>query len=337
MTVTLKDIAQRLGVSVATVSRALGGYDVAEETRERVFIAVREMGYHPNITAQNLQRQRTNTLGFVIPTDPKVYNPPYDPFFMNLLSCVVSEAAKLNYDLLITTTPAMSVQELELYQRWVRGRRVDGFIIARSRCEDERITFLLAERFPFVVFGRTSLEVDYLFLDVDGAAGVSAAVEHLYERGHRQIGFLVPPKDFNFSHHRLAGYKNALAAHDLPYNAEWMLECKLTQADGEECMQVLLDRAPAPTAVIAGNDLVAIGAMRAVQKRGLRVGTDVAVVGFDDIAFAEYTNPALTTIHQPIDEIGARLTQMLIRSLQEAVVSETQVMLSPRLVIRESS
>lgn len=334
MPVTLKDIAKRVGYSVTTVSRALAGYeDVAEDTRRKIIMAAREMGYYPDFTARSLRRRRTDTVGFVIPVAEHYLS---DPFFLELLAGIGDGAVEQGFDLLISTCKPLGSEEREVYRRMVRGRRVDGIVVARTRREDQRISYLVGEGFPTVAFGRTTLNLDFPYIDVDGEDGVRQAMEHLINLGHRRIAFISPPSYLMFAEHRLIGYKRALEKHGLDFDPSLVVEGELTQSSGYRRMNQLLDLDDPPTAVVCGNDLMALGAISASQERGLKVGRDVAIVGFDDIPLAEHSHPPLTTVHQPIYEIGKRLSHMLVQIIQGQGLAETHTIVQPKLVVRES-
>lgn len=335
MPVTLKDIAARLDLSVTTVSRALGGYsDVAAETQQRVLRTAQEMGYHPNVIAQSLQRQRSNTLGFVIPATRRSLS---DPFFLDLLSGIGDGVAECGFDLLVSTCEPLSAAEVAVYERLVRGRRVDGIVVARTRRDDQRLSYLVGRGFPVAAFGRTAMELESPYIDVDGEGGVSQAMRHLLDRGHRRIAFISPPSYLMFAEHRLAGYRKGLEQSGLAFDPGLVIEGDLSQASGHEVMGNLLALADPPTAVLCGNDLMALGAIHAIQNRGLTAGGDVAVVGFDDIPLAEHSHPPLTTVRQPIYEIGKRLAAMVAGIVVGEDLADRQVLLQPELVIRASS
>jgi len=335
MSVTLKDIARKVGYSVTTVSRALNDYDdVNEETKLLIKRVAQEMGYHPNVIAQSLQRRRTNTVGYIVPATDRYL---LDPYFLELLAGVGDGAADYDFDLLISTCKPMAPQEHLVYERMVKGRRVDGIVVARTRCDDERIAYLMSEGFPLVAFGRTASEQDFPYLDVDGKRGVCEATKYLIGLGHRRIGFISPSLYLMFAEHRLAGYKRALQENGLELDSNLVIEGNLTQAGGHQRMEQLLNLKEPPTAVVTGNDLMAFGAMEAAQERGLVVGRDVAVIGFDDVPLAAYFRPTLTTIRQPIYDIGKKLSQTLIEIIKGEEPAERQIILQPELVIRESS
>jgi LacI family transcriptional regulator len=335
VSVTLKDLAAQLGLSITTVSRALAGYgDVAESTRQRVLQAAEEMGYVPDVTARRLQKGRTDTLGFVIPTHGPRFS---DPFFSELLAGIGNEAAHQSFDLLVSTRPPDTLEEEAAYRRMVEGRLVDGLLVVRTRVEDHRIGYLARAGFPFVAFGRSDLDVDFPYVDEDGRHGLELVTRHLIDLGHRRLAFISAPNGLMFCLYRRAGLGAALEHCGLSMPPEYRIVGDLTQEGGFRAMNHLLELSPRPTAVIACNDLMALGAISAAQKRGLVVGRDIAVTGFDDIPLAEHSHPSLTTVRQPIYEIGRRTCDMLIRLIRGEAVTERHILLQPELIVRESS
>ena len=335
MAATLKDIARQVGVSVTTVSRALAGYnDVAAETKQRIQAVAAELGYSPNIVAQRLQKQRTDTLGFIMPT----FGPRFsDPFFSEFIAGVGNEAASHKYDLLVSAHTPDSEGELKAYERAVRRGWVDGLIVVRTREDDARMQLLCTHNFPFVAFGRTNDELEFPYVDEDSEAGMRLLVQHFIDLGHRSIGLIAPPSGLMFGRYRLQGYYDTMRDNGLPVQPEWVVEGDMTQRGGAEAVVPLLALNPRPTAIIGGNDLMAIGAINRIQQQGLQVGRDMAVGGVDDIPLAAYTSPPLTTIHQPIYEIGQRTCAMLIDVINGRSPTTPHVLLTPTLIIRESS
>lgn len=333
MPATLKEIARRTGKSITTVSRALAGYDdVSPETKALVRRVAEELGYTPNLLARRLQKRRSDTIGLILPT----FGPRFsDPFFSEFLAGVGNMAAEHGYDLLVSTQPPGD-RELAVYRQKVQSRQVDGFVLVRTRRQDARIRYLCEIGFPFVAFGRTECELDFPFVDVDGIQGMRLIAEHLIGLGHRRIACLAPPPDLLFAEHRLIGLRQALADHGLELPESLIVLGDLTQKSGYQATMRLLDGPQPPTAIAACNDLMALGAMSAIQERGLVVGRDVAVTGFDDIPMAEHSHPPLTTVHQPIYQIGKTVCEMLIRLLQGQEVAPRQVILAPRLMVRQS-
>lgn len=332
---TLKDIAERLGLSITTVSRALAGYDdVAESTRQRVLCAADQMGYVPDVTAQRLQKGRTDTIGFVIPT----FGPRFsDPFFSELLAGIGNEAAKQQFDLLVSTRSPDTPQEREAYRRMAEGRLVDGLLVVRTRVSDQRIAYLAEIGFPFVTFGRSDLRLDFPYVDVDGARGMELVAQHLLDLGHNQLAYISAPEGLMFCNHRHAGLEAVLQRSGLPFTPKQVATGDLTERGGFQAMNELLSLQPRPSAVLCCNDLMAIGAISAAQQRGLVVGRDIAITGFDDIPLAAHAHPPLTTVRQPVYDIGRRICSMLMQIIRGEDLSQRHVLLDPELVVRESS
>jgi LacI family transcriptional regulator len=336
MQVTLKDIAEKSGYSITTVSRALAGYsDVSQKTRQYIHQLAAEMGYQPNLVARQLRNQRTHTIGLVIPENEHTFA---DSFFSQLMMGIGRGVSINGYDLLISAQ-VPGDEEMAAYRRIVGGNRVDGMVVARTRQHDERIAYLKTQRIPFVVSGRLSPDKvsDFPYIDTDSQAGLRMAVNHLTELGHRHIGLILPPQEMAYSAYRFNGYCEGLMDANIPYRDDYVVMGDLQQSGGQRMAHHLLEQFPEITAIIACNDHMAFGAMRAVQEHQRRVGPDVAVIGFDDIPSAEHAHPALTTIRQPIFEIGQRLADMLIRILEGQTGTAEQVLLEPTLVIREST
>ena len=336
MPVTLKDLAEKTGYSITTVSRALAGYDdVNAKTRQHIMDTAVEMGYQPNMIARQLRSQRTQTLGLIIPFRDQSFS---NDFFHQLMLGIGDQAALAGYDLLISAqTPGE--HEMAAYQRIVGGNRVDGMILARTRHHDPRIAYLKKLSHPFVVYGRSAPDEssDFPYIDVDSQVGIQSAVTHLIEQGHQHIGLLLPPEEMAFTEYRLQGYRSALEASDLPYEPGYVLYGDLLCSGGYTGAQTLLDHFPQLTALAACNDLMALGAMSAVQAQGRIIGQEFGITGFDDIPAAEYAHPPLTTIRQPIYEIGQRLVQMLLGIIDGEPLHETQFTLKPELIVRISS
>lgn len=334
MPITLKDIAERVNKSVPTVSRALAGFeDISPKTREEVQRVALEMGYEPNITARNLQKQRTDTIALILPTPDALQFS--DPFFSEFLSGIVEQAAHYNFYLSISTENP--TQDNDVYAKYIRNRRFDGFIVVRTRRQDSRIETLRQHQTPFVAFGRTDGDNDFPFVDEDGRGGIHQIVDHLVGLGHRRIACITEPTYLTKSFHRLQGFKDGVKAHHLPEDPALIIETNFRQRSGRLGALELLNLADPPTAIVACNDLLAIGAIAAAQEMGLVVGRDVSITGFDNILLAEHTHPPLTTVHQPGREMGAMVAQMLLKLIIGESVTEKQIILQPSLIIRQSS
>ncbi len=333
MPITIKDIAKRVDRSVTTVSRALHDYDdVSPETKEMVRKAALEMGYTPSSFAQRLQKQKSDTIGLVLPT----YGPRFsDPFFSEFLAGMGNKAGNLGYDILVSTCPPGD-EELLRYQSNVQGRRVDGFIVLRTRRQDHRIEYLCQANFPFVAFGRTEGPCEFPFVDEDSEYGMHLIVNHLATAGYRRIGFIAAPEELMFTYYRNKGFQESLEEHNLQVDKGLITIGDLTQRGGFAQAKKLLDINPSPDAIVASNDLMALGAISAAQERGLVIGKDIAITGFDDTPMAEHSHPPLTTVHQPVYKIGGMVTDMLIQRIQGRTLENKKIILKPSLVIRQS-
>lgn len=335
MAITLKEVAKKAGVSVTTASRALSGYDdVAEMTRRRIQMAADQLGYSPNLMARRLKTRRTETLGLIIPSAKPDFS---DPFITSFLSGVGDEAAKNKYDLLISTHAPDSRGEKDAYARAVAGGWVDGVIVLKTRRSDWRIQYLHDSELPFVTFGRSNFDFTYPYIDEDSLSSIRLITEHLINLKHRSIAFIAPPNELMFSLLRREGYINTMRQHDLSVRPEWVIEGDLTQRGGYEAMNTLFALKKRPTAVIAGNDLMAIGAMDAVKDRGLKIGRDISIGSFDDIPIAAYTDPPLTTVRQSVFDVGRMTCEMLIHLVEEKEPYSTSILLKPDLVLRKST
>jgi LacI family transcriptional regulator len=334
MAVTIKDIAKRVGLSVTTVSRALNDFDdVSVETKELIRRTAAEMGYVPNSLAQRFQKRKTDTIGLILPT----FGPRFsDPFFSELLAGIGNKAANQGYDLLVSTR-APGDEELLAYHQIVQGHRVDGLVVVRTRKNDERIEFLRSVQFPFVAFGRIEGKLDFPFVDEDGVSGFRMVAEHLINLGHRRIACIASPPDLMFSQYRLEGLSSRLQELSAPLDPDLVRVGDLTQRSGYEQATELFNLLSPPTAIVAFNDLMAFGAMSAAQNRGLVVGSDISITGFDNTPMASHSHPPLTTVDQPIYQIGSMVCEMLIKCIKGEELEQTQVLLQPELNIRESS
>lgn len=336
MQVTLKSIAAATGFSVTTVSRALGGYDdVNVKTRQIILETAQRLGYRPNQIARQLRSQNTHTLGIIIPASNAGLD---DDFFSLLLKGITHTAALRRFDVLVSTHWP-DEDELEAYYRIVGGNRVDGMILARTHRNDSRIRYLRQIKHPFVVSGRSAPEnpSDFPFIDVDSQQGLRELVHHFVALGHQRIGLVLSPPEMAFTPYRLAGFRLGLAEAELPFNDTMIVSGDLSREGGKEAAAALLTRHPDLTALIACNDMMAIGAYDAIRQIGRVVGQDVAVGGFDDIPLAAHVVPALTTVRQPIYDIGEQLTQMLIEIIADDPPEEQHKLLKPTLIVRDSS
>ncbi|MCS7283430.1 MAG: LacI family DNA-binding transcriptional regulator [Anaerolineae bacterium] len=334
--VTIREVARRAGVSIATVSYVLNeSAPISEETRARVLAAAAELGYRPSALARGLRARQSHTIGYSwhhVPRDR--WHPILDPFLYSIAQAAEAEG----YHILTFAQPADG-DPWRPYQELMLTGRVDGFILSETNRDDPRIRYLLDHNFPFVAFGRANEEWDFPYVDVDNAAGTRMAVEHLTALGHWRIAVIAWPEDSLTGSYRLQGYLEGMAAAGLSVDPEWIVRTEHSEAAGRQAMQALLALPPdrRPTAVVTMSDLMAIGAMNALYEAGLQPGRDVSIVGFDDVPMAQYLRPPLTTLRQPIAEVGAKVVEMLLRLIRGEPLPERRVLLMPRLIVRESS
>lgn len=335
MPVTIRDVAKRLNLSIYTVSRAIDGYDdVAETTRQRVIEMAAEMGYTPSRAARQLRRQRADAIGYILPAGGPHFT---DPFFSVFIAGLGDEATSKNFDLLVSTAPPDSLAEKQTYQRWVQGHLVDGMVLSRMRLHDWRADYLCQNDFPFAAHGRTLNCEDYSYIEMDSRSGFELLVRHLVERGYRRIAYIGAPLIFTLQGDRYAGYCNGLAAAGIEFDPILVSEGDLSRNGGYQAAQGLLALPNPPTAIIGINDLTAIGAMRAARERGLVVGRDLAVTGYDGTDDSEHSQPPLTTLRQPVYETSRQLVALLIARINSGKMDNVQRIIQPELIIREST
>ncbi len=325
---TIRDVAKAAGVSVATVSYVLNdSAAISPETRERVLKAIRELDYTPNRYARGLANQKTDALALILPAARSVS----DPFLFQFISGVTEAAAGAGYNLLlIPGDPGV-----ETVQALVRERRADGVILMESEVHDARIDYLLEVDYPFVLFGRSLERQDLTYVDLDNRLGAMLATQHLLALGHRRIGYIGADRRLVFAHYRYEGHLAALREAGVTVDPELLQVGDLTERSGYECMERLLALPSPPTAVFAASDAMAIGAKQALAAAGLRVPQDVALVGFDDTPVAAYASPPLTTVRQPIFEMGTEAADLLVARLR-GEEHQQQRLLLPELVVRAS-
>ncbi|WP_433127484.1 LacI family DNA-binding transcriptional regulator [Micromonospora sp. CA-240977] len=328
---TLEAVAARAGVSRATVSRVVNGSTtVAEPIREAVTRAVAELGYVPNLAARSLVTQRTDSIALVMPeAATRVFSD--DQVFPGIIRGVSQEleAADKQLVLMLAGSPAGHHR----VERYTTGRHVDGVLFASLHGADPLPGTLAQLGIPVVVSGRPLGDVPVPYVDVDHVGGVTAAIRHLIDSGRRRIATIAGPQDMIAGIERLNGYRSAVADAGLP---ELIAVGDFTRESGSAAMRRLLTEHPDLDGVFAASDLMAHAALRTLREAGRRVPEDVAVVGFDDIETAAYTEPPLTTVRQPIVELGRRMTRQLLR-LAAGETIEQSVMLPTELILRDSA
>lgn len=331
--VTIKDVARIAGVSIATVSRTLAEPEkVSEKTREKVMKAVEQCGYVTNTLARNFRRRRSNTVVVLVPDIANL-------FFANIIQGIERVAAENQYRILLGDTQQIPERE-RAYADLVSQRQADGVI-----CLGRNIPFayrkgrktLDPDWPPFAMACEYHGEIPVPTVCIDNIAASEEAVKHLLDLGHSRIAFINGPKDSPLCDDRLQGYMRAMKASKVSLNPRWIQSGDFSLASGYSCMQALLQQSERPSALFCANDEMAIGAMQACRDAGLTLPRDMSIVGFDDIAFAAYTHPRLTSVHQPRNRIGERVMLLMLSMLKEGAVDETRVVLPHELIVRDST
>lgn len=334
--VTLKDVAARAGVSYQTVSKVVTGTaQVSPATDEAIWRAVQELGYQANVTARNLRKQSTGLIGYTwTQTSQERVNPILEQF----LASTVDAAEEHGFHIMLFPSSSFG-DSVEVYRRLIHTGRVDAFIVTSTNFDDPRIRLLLDLQFPFVAFGGANPEWEFASADVDGNAGIRLATEHLIAQGHTQIAMLGWPEHSRVGEDRIAGYLGAMEAAGLAVQAEWITRMASDFTTGYAATQRLLALpiANRPTAVVALDDNLAVGAMRAAQDAGLRVGPEFGVTGFDDTPGMQLLLPPLTSVRQPIGAVAHTLVTMLMQIIGGRAPEPMNVILKPTLVVRASS
>jgi LacI family transcriptional regulator, galactose operon repressor len=325
---TIRDVAQRAGVSHQTVSRVINGHElVSSKTRDRVERAIRELNYVPSPIAQGLISNRTHSIGLVSSAIS-------DHFFGEVAAGAEVEARRRGYYLVIASVEEHAEADEQAYLRLMLERRVEALIVARSKLPIS-VDQVSQHRVPVVAIA--SAEAPGLtVVDVDNRTGGKDAVAYLLSQGHRRIATVTGPIEWRSSQQRLDGYREALAAAGVAFDPALVEQAHgWDPADGQAAMARLLARGTTFTALFAYSDLIAIGAIKELRLSGLRVPENVSVVGYDDIPVAAFVDPPLTTIHQPMREVGECAASLVLDAIANGGMSETRL-LPAWLVVRGS-
>lgn len=337
---TIFDIAREAGVSITTVSRALNGYnDVNQATRQRIVEIAQSLDYYPSAAARNLQGGRTDTVAFAPLLREHIES---EPFFKEFLGQLTLSAFRHDLSLLATVADTPS-HTREIYRELIGSSRVDGIILADIKPEDERIGLLGSMGAAFVAFGRTAdyEGLHYPLVDVDSQAGIRAVVDYLVSKKHRRIAYLSGPLNTSYSLYRHSGYCEGLRGHGLPVDNRLVIADLQERSDTGMAVTHLLsfgdDHAgegytARPTAIVAANDHLALQVIQELQTRGIAVGSGLgaagmAVTGFDDLPFAAYVEPSLTTVRQPIAAISEIILDLLVLLIKSGAANKKKALL----------
>ena len=327
---TIRKVADLAGVSTATVSHVINDTRaVSGALTARVLHAMEQLDYQPDIIARSLRRRETLTLGLIVPSIEI-------PFFARVAASIEAAANDVGYSVILCNTGWSLSREVH-YLNNLLARRVDGLMCISLAMGAEHIAPVLRRRTPVVVFERTMSGVEVDAVEIDNVQGAFDATTHLLDLGHRRIGCITGLPNSNLNEERIRGYRRALAERDIPFDATLLHTGDYTAAAGVRESLDLLRLPEPPTAIFAFNDLMAMGVMRAVQERGLRIPTDVAVIGFDGLAITEHCSPPLSTVEQPVAEMSVAAVAMLLDRIKGGAAPARVQTFVAKLVTRTST
>lgn len=327
---TIHDVAKAAGVSIATVSATINqtAY-VSPELQERVKRAIVELGYHPNGIARSLKKRATQTLGLII-------SDITNPFFTAIIRGIEDVANARGYALILCNTDE-DLEKERAYLRLLRSRRVDGLIMAPAGAAEHYGGLSADLKMPLVFVDRRIGTVSADAVVVDNLGGARQVVEYLLRLGHRRVGAVTGLPQISTTHERIQGYRQALEQVGLAVDPDLMRGGNSRLEGGHQASLTLLGLPNRPTAIFATNNVMAIGLMRAVVERGLRCPEDLSVACFDDFEWASVFRPRLTTVAQPVYDMGVKAAELLFARLEGTLTGDPrEVVLSPRLAIRDS-
>jgi len=331
---TLRDVASAAGVHPATASRALNPGTrllVSEETAQRVTEAAERLGYRPNSVARSLRTRRSHTIGVLI---PDLNNPLFPP----IIRGIEDRLGEHGYVALIGNTDADPGKERLVFDQ-MRARHVDGFVLATATLNSPILAEAAQAGLPLVLMNRTAQDYPFSSVSVDNEQGVRAAVAHLISLGHTRIGHIAGPQDISTGAARLRGYLEAMRSHGLAVNSgEIVYATSYSVEDGLRCGRELLGATDDLTAVVAANDMLAVGCYGALDALGLRCPEDVSVIGFNDMPFVDRLHPPLSTVRFPHYQLGTEAARLLIERIESGEGNPVKILfLAPELITRGST
>ncbi len=337
MNVNLKQLAEMLGLSQTTVSRALNGYpEVNAETRQRVLSAVRDTGYRPNRAAQRLATGRAGSIGLVMPIAQGIDS---DVHFGEFLAGLGEESVRHDFHFVIN--PSAPDDEEATFKRLAASGNVDALFLAYVRANDPRISMLKSLSIPFVVHGRAiGQAADYPFLDIDNTGAFYDATRLLIQLGHRRIALINGPGNLTFSIRRAKGMRRALEENGITLDESLVQNSLMTDEYGHRAMQQFLDSERPPTAVLCSSTVMALGAVRAINKAGLQIGSDISLIAHDDVLpmlKPENFSVPLTTTRSSLRAAGSRIATRLISRILKTGDYPDQELWRTELIVRAST
>jgi len=329
---TIKDIAKAAGVSVSTVSHVLNEYgDISEDTEQRVREVMKELNYHPSALARRLVRKRSYILQLLLFSVEGLKH----PFFYEVICGISAETEKTGYDLVLSIKDVRDRRWRDSLKRCYESRS-EGILVMGTLPGPEVLEEIESSQMPALFIDIPYEGPRATYVTSDNVGGAMTATKHLISLGHSSIGLICGHLTSSISKQRLLGYRQALEKNGIPFDAGLVRLGDFTEEGARQVAAELLDDYPNMTAVFAGSDLMAIGAMKAIREAGLRIPDDIAVIGFDDIESARYVRPALTTVKQEGEVMGKKAARELLRLIRYPDRKPCKQVLPTELVIRES-
>jgi LacI family transcriptional regulator len=326
---TMRDVAGLAGVSKTTVSHVINSTRfVEEETRQRVLQAIAELGYRPSAAARSLTTKRTETIGVIV-------SDVSNHFFAEILRGIEDVVMPENYGLLVCNTAEVLEREAHYLDLLLR-QRVDGIIAAATSQRWNALAQAQSQHTPIVFMDRSFADMNGPFVCVDNKQGAYLGVRHLIECGHRQIGILAGFQRLSTMRDRLAGFRQAMQDYAIPVSEKWVITSQLSIEAGCKVMRQLLSLPERPTAAFINNNLLALGALLAINELGVRCPEDIALVSFDDHPWAAVSDPPLTVVRQPAQQLGQVAAQILLDLIGDEQIPESHIILDCELVTRQS-
>lgn len=334
MNATIKDVAIKAGVSPSTVSRVISNNPrISEQTKRRVRRVMEELGYHPNVLARSLVRKSADAIGVLIPSSTEEFF--MNPFFPEVLRGISDIARREGLDLLLSTSGS-GTEDVRSLTQMIRGKRVDGILLLSSRLNDPLLALLQEHSFPAALLGRPEQDIPISWVNNDNVDAGYQAARHLIRLGHQRIGFLSGAETLVVTKDRFLGYQQALQEAGIQIDKKLVYTSSFVEQGGYLGMMRLLALSERPTAVVASDDLLAFGAMRAAGELGYRIPDDLAVVGFNNVKLAEISNPSLTSVDVHIYDLGKTVAELLVEQIREQKKTRRSEIIPTELVIRNS-
>jgi DNA-binding LacI/PurR family transcriptional regulator len=335
MSLTLNDIAKLAKVSSSTVSRVIANNPkISSATREKVTKIMKELNYHPNIIARSLANRSTRIIGVIIPGMAETAF--QNPFFPEVLRGISSIAQKYKYHILFSCVSNLD-EEKQTLKQFVQGGIAEGIILLASRVNDPSVAELTKLSFPFVLIGKPQNEAEVNWVDNNNFTIGYELTKHFLQQGDRKIAFLGLSSNYIVTIDRLNGYKKALEDAGLPVDERLIIESKFNEVNGYDLMKQLINRGKDFTGVMAGDDLLAFGAIKYLREQGLKVPGDIGVSGFNNVQLSKFSSPALTSVEIYPFLLGLKAFELLLAAINSDYKSYNRAIVPAEIVVRSST